>query len=102
MPIQGFPAGNARMASGAFIIFMILMGKIVNFPQPFSFANCFTRIIEMAKCAIAFFSAAKVTLKTNFFWRSAEAVRNVFFRIPHTFIVLANNIGLTQWLPTGR
>lgn len=77
--IEVFPFGYAGMATAAFKLFMLFMGKNELFSEAFAGTQSLAGFLEMTKAAIAFFPSLKVALKTAFFAGAPESIVNFDF-----------------------
>ncbi len=74
--IEVFPFGDAGMATAAFKLFMLFMGKNEIFSEAFAGAHCFAGLLEMTKATVTLFAGLEVTLKTTLLAGTPESIVN--------------------------
>jgi len=97
--IEVFPFGNAGVATTAFELLMLFMGKNKIFSEAFAGAHCLAGLLEMTKAAVALLASLEVALKTAFFAGTPESIVNFDFLRKNTADARSNNVGRPQWLP---
>ncbi len=102
VPIEVFPFGNAGVATTAFELLMLFMGKNKIFSEAFAGAHCLAGLLEMTKAAVALLASLEVALKTAFFAGTPESIVNFDFLRKNTADARSNNVGRPQWLPARR
>ncbi len=97
--IEILPFGDARVATAAFEIFMLFMGKNETFSEAFAGAHCLAGFLEMTKPTIALLTSLEVTLKTTFFTGSSESIVNFNLLRENAADTRSDDVGRPQWLP---
>ncbi len=74
--IEVFPLGNAGVATAAFELFMLFMGKNEVFSEASAGTHCLAGFLEMTKAAVALFAGFEVTFKAALFAGASESIVN--------------------------
>lgn len=100
--IEVVPLGDSGVASAAFMLLMLFMGKEKAGAETIAGSFCFTRLFKMAKAAVAFLAGLEMTFKAALLTRAPESVINFRLLRKNASDIRGHDASRSQRLPPWR